>query len=84
MSTSLAQGFTFVNMWGSFGRQWKFDGQNNVDALNGRVYVADTLTIGFKFVIQRQLPTKWGTYGEENGQIHKASALSIVRPEKIT
>ncbi len=24
------------------------------------------------------LMPKWGTYGDENGQIHKASALSIV------
>jgi len=30
-------------MWGSFGKgNGRFDGQNDVDALKGHVYVADT------------------------------------------
>ncbi|HEY7226885.1 MAG TPA: hypothetical protein VH481_02030 [Nitrososphaeraceae archaeon] len=43
VSTSLNKGFTFVNSWGSSGKgNVRFDGQNDVDAFNGHVYVADT------------------------------------------
>src|SRR4026208_96014 len=85
ISTSLDKGFTFVNMWGSFGKgNGRFDGQNDVDALNGRVYVADYANHRIQvFDTKGNYLTKWGTYGEENGQIHKASALSIVPSGKI-
>src|SRR4026208_521435 len=85
ISTSLDKGFTFVNMWGSFGTgNGRFDGQNDVDALNGRVYVADYANHRIQvFDTKGNYLTKWGTYGEENGQIHKASALSIVPSGKI-
>src|SRR6188474_3421295 len=85
ISTSLDKGFTFVNMWGSFGKgNGRFDGQNDVDALNGRVYVADYANHRIQvFDTKGNYLTKWGTYGEENGQIHKVSALSIVPSGKI-
>ena len=85
ISASLDKGFTFVNMWGSFGKgNGRFDGQNDVDALNGRVYVADYANHRIQvFDTKGNYLTKWGTYGEENGQIHKASALSIVPSGKI-
>ncbi|MFN2434336.1 MAG: 6-bladed beta-propeller [Nitrososphaeraceae archaeon] len=78
--TSLDKGFTFVNMWGSFGKgNGRFDGQNDVDPLNGRVYVADYANHRIQvFDTKGNYVTKWGTYGEENGQIHKASALTVV------
>ena len=80
VSTSLDKGFTFVNMWGSFGKgNGRFDGQNDVDPFNGRVYVADYANHRIQvFDTKGNYMTKWGTYGEENGQIHKASALSVV------
>ena len=80
VSTSLDKGFTFVNMWGSFGKgNGRFDGQNDVDPFNGRVYVADYANHRIQvFDTKGNYMTKWGNYGEENGQIHKASALSVV------
>ena len=80
VSTSLDKGFTFVNMWGSFGKgNGRFDGQNDVDPFNGRVYVADYANHRIQvFDTKGNYITKWGTYGEEDGQIHKASALSVV------
>ena len=80
VSTSLDKGFTFVNMWGSFGKgNGRFDGQNDVDPFNGRVYVADYANHRIQvFDTKGNYMTKWGTYGEEDGQIHKASALSVV------
>jgi hypothetical protein len=80
VSTSIDKGFTFVNMWGSFGKgNGRFDGQNDVDPFNGRVYVADYANHRIQvFDTKGNYMTKWGTYGEENGQIHKASALSVV------
>ena len=80
VSTSLDKGFTFVNMWGSFGKgNGRFDGQNDVDPFNGHVYVADYANHRIQvFDTKGNYITKWGTYGEENGQIHKASALSVV------
>ncbi len=79
ISTSLDKGFTFVNMWGSFGKgNGRFDGQNDVDPFNGRVYVADYANHRIQvFDTKGNYITKWGTYGEENGQIHKASALTV-------
>ncbi|HEX6378553.1 MAG TPA: 6-bladed beta-propeller [Nitrososphaeraceae archaeon] len=79
VSTSLDKGFTFVNMWGSFGKgNGRFDGQNDVDPFNGRVYVADYANHRIQvFDTKGNYITKWGTYGEENGQIHKASALTV-------
>ncbi len=42
VSTSLDKGFTFVDTWGSFAKgNGGFDGQNDIDALDGHVYVAD-------------------------------------------
>ncbi|HEX7274082.1 MAG TPA: 6-bladed beta-propeller [Nitrososphaeraceae archaeon] len=80
VSTSLDKGFTFVNMWGSFGKgNGRFDGQNDVDPFKGRVYVADYANHRIQvFDSKGNYITKWGTYGEENGQIHKASALTVV------
>ena len=80
VSTSLDKGFTFVSMWGSFGKgNGRFDGQNDVDPFNGRVYVADYANHRIQvFDTHGNYITKWGTYGEENGQIHKASALTVV------
>ena len=80
VSTSLDKGFTFVSMWGSFGKgNGRFDGQNDVDPFNGRVYVADYANHRIQvFDTKGNYITKWGTYGEENGQIHKASALTVV------
>jgi sugar lactone lactonase YvrE len=80
VSTSLDKGFTFVSMWGSFGKgNGRFDGQNDVDPFNGRVYVADYANHRIQvFDTNGNYITKWGTYGEENGQIHKASALTVV------
>ena len=80
ISASLDKGFTFVNMWGSFGKgNGRFDGQNDVDALKGHVYVADYANHRIQvFDTKGNYLIKWGTYGDENGQIHKASALSIV------
>jgi sugar lactone lactonase YvrE len=80
ISTSLDKGFTFVSMWGSFGKgNGRFDGQNDVDAFKGRVYVADYANHRIQvFDTKGNYLTKWGTYGEENGQIHKASALTVV------
>ena len=85
MSTLLEKGFTFVNMWGSFGKgNGRFDGQNDVDALNGRIYVADYANHRIQvFDTKGNYLTKWGTYGEEKGQIHKASALSVALSGKI-
>ena len=79
ISTSLDKGFSFVNMWGSFGKgNGRFDGQNDVDPFNGRVYVADYANHRIQvFDSKGNYITKWGTYGEENGQIHKASALTV-------
>ncbi|HET6716302.1 MAG TPA: HYR domain-containing protein, partial [Nitrososphaeraceae archaeon] len=79
ISTSLDKGFSFVNMWGSFGKgNGRFDGQNDVDPFNGRVYVADYANHRIQvFDTKGNYITKWGTYGEENGQIHKASALTV-------
>ncbi len=80
VSTSLDKGFTFVSMWGSFGKgNGRFDGQNDVDPFNGKVYVADYANHRIQvFDTNGNYITKWGTYGEENGQIHKASALTVV------
>jgi len=80
VSTSLDKGFTFVNMWGSFGKgNGRFDGQNDVDPFKGSVYVADYANHRVQvFDTKGNYITKWGTYGEENGQIHKASALTVV------
>ncbi|HJR85289.1 MAG TPA: 6-bladed beta-propeller, partial [Nitrososphaeraceae archaeon] len=80
VSTSLDKGFTFVSMWGSFGKgNGRFDGQNDVDPFKGRVYVADYANHRIQvFDTKGNYITKWGTYGEENGQIHKASALTVV------
>ena len=80
VSTSPDKGFTFVNMWGSFGKgNGRFDGQNDVDSFNGRVYVADYANHRIQvFDTKGNYITKWGSYGEENGQIHKASALTVV------
>jgi sugar lactone lactonase YvrE len=80
VSTSLDKGFTFVSMWGSFGKgNGRFDGQNDVDPFNGRVYVADYANHRIQvFDTNGNYITKWGTYGEENGQIHKASALTVI------
>jgi DNA-binding beta-propeller fold protein YncE len=80
ISTSLDKGFAFVNMWGSFGKgNGRFDGQNDVDPFNGKVYVADYANHRIQvFDTKGNYLTKWGTYGEENGQIHKASALTVV------
>src|SRR5687767_13049288 len=80
VSTSLDKGFTFVSMWGSFGKgNGRFDGHNDVDPFNGRVYVADYANHRIQvFDTNGNYITKWGTYGEENGQIHKASALTVV------
>src|SRR5438093_286354 len=85
VSTSLDKGFTFVNMWGSFGKgNGRFDGQNDVDAMNGHVYVADYANHRIQvFDTNGNYITKWGTYGAGNGQIHKASALSVVPSGKI-
>ena len=85
ISTSLDKGFTFVNMWGSFGKgNGRFDGQNDVDALNGRVYVADYANHRIQvFDTKGNYVTKWGTYGAENGQMHKASALTVVPSGKV-
>ncbi len=85
VSTSLDKGFTFVNMWGSFGKgNGRFDGQNDVDAMNGHVYVADYANHRIQvFDTNGNYITKWGTYGEENGQIHKASALTVLPSGKI-
>ena len=79
ISTSLDKGFAFVSMWGSFGKgNGRFDGQNDVDAFNGKVYVADYANHRIQvFDTKGNYITKWGTYGEENGQIHKASALTV-------
>ncbi len=79
ISTSIDKGFTFVNMWGSFGKgNGRFDGQNDVDPFNGHVYVADYANHRIQvFDTKGNYITKWGTYGEENGQIHKASALTV-------
>ena len=39
ISASLDKGFTFVNMWGSFGKgNGRFDGQNDVDAKMGNIW----------------------------------------------
>jgi sugar lactone lactonase YvrE len=80
ISTSLDKGFTFVSMWGSFGKgNGRFDGQNDVDPFKGRIYVADYANHRIQvFDTKGNYLTKWGTYGEENGQIHKASALTVV------
>ena len=85
VSTSLDKGFSFVNMWGSFGKgNGRFDGQNDVDPLNGHVYVADYANHRIQvFDNKGNYITKWGTYGEKNGQIHKASALTVVPSGKI-
>jgi streptogramin lyase len=85
VSTSLDKGFTFVNMWGSFGKgNGRFDGQNDVDAMNGHVYVADYANHRIQvFDTKGNYITKWGTYGEGNGQIHKASALTVLPSGKI-
>ena len=85
VSTSLNKGFTFVNSWGSFGKgNGRFDGQNDVDAFNDRVYVADYANHRIQvFDTNGNYLTKWGSYGEENGQIHKASALTIVPSGKV-
>jgi sugar lactone lactonase YvrE len=85
ISTSLDKGFTFVNMWGSFGKgNGRFDGQNDVDAFKGRVYVADYANHRIQvFDTNGNYITKWGTYGAENGQMHKASALTVVPTGKI-
>ena len=79
ISTSLDKGFTFAGTWGSFGKgNGRFDGQNDVDAFNGRVYVADYANHRIQvFDTKGNYITKWGTYGKENGQIHKASALTV-------
>jgi sugar lactone lactonase YvrE len=80
VSTSLDKGFAFDSMWGAFGKgNGRFDGQNDVDPFNGRVYVADYANHRIQvFDTKGNYMTKWGTYGEENGQIHKASALTVV------
>ena len=85
VSTSLDKGFTFVNMWGSFGKgNGRFDGQNDVDAMNGHVYVADYANHRIQvFDTKGNYITKWGTYGGGNGQIHKASALTVLPSGKI-
>ena len=85
VSTSLDKGFTFVNMWGSFGKgNGRFDGQNDVDAMNGYVYVADYANHRIQvFDTNGNYITKWGTYGAGNGQIHKASALTVLPSGKI-
>ncbi|MGH9972737.1 MAG: 6-bladed beta-propeller [Nitrososphaeraceae archaeon] len=85
ISASLDKGFTFVNMWGSFGKgNGRFDGQNDVDAFNGRVYVADYANHRIQvFDSNGNYITKWGTYGADNGQMHKASALTVVPSGKI-
>ncbi len=85
VSTALDKGFTFVNMWGSFGKgNGRFDGQNDVDAMNGHVYVADYANHRIQvFDTKGNYITKWGTYGEGNGQIHKASALTVLPSGKI-
>ncbi len=71
---SVDKRFTFVNMWGSFGKgNGRFDGQNDVDPFNDRVYVADYANHRIQvFDSKGNYISKWGTYGVENGQMHKA------------
>ena len=71
--------FTYYTKWGSLGEaDGQFDGQNDVDFYNGKVYVADYANHRIQiFDPEGNFITKFGEGGEGDGQFHKASALSI-------
>ena len=55
----------------------QFDGQNDVDFYNGRVYVADYANHRIQIFDPRgNFIAKFDEGGEGDGQFHKASALS--------
>jgi len=72
-------------VWGSFGKgNGRFDGQNDVDPFNDRVYVADYANHRIQvFDAKGNYISKWGTYGVENSQMHKVSAMTVVPSGKI-
>ncbi len=71
--------FTYYTKWGSLGEaDGQFDGQNDVDFYNGKVYVADYANHRIQiFDPEGNFITKFGEGGEGDGQFHKASAMSI-------
>jgi DNA-binding beta-propeller fold protein YncE len=77
----LAQSLTlnYYTKWGSLGEgDGQFDGQNDVDYNNGKVYVADYANHRIQiFDPEGNFITKFGDGGEGDGQFHKASAMSM-------
>ena len=71
--------YSFVTKWGSLGEgEGQFDGQNDVDFYDGRVYVADYANHRIQiFDPHGKFIAKFGEGGEGDGQFHKASALSM-------
>jgi hypothetical protein len=85
VSTSLNKGFTFVNSGGSFGKgNGRFDGHNDVDAFNDRVYVADYGNHRIqKFTNDGKFMLKWGSKGIGDGEFNGPAGLSIDRNDNI-
>ena len=71
--------FTYYTNWGSVGEEdGQFDGQNDVDYFNGKVYVPDYANHRIQiFDPEGNFLSKFGEGGEGDGQFHKASALSM-------
>ena len=76
---SESMAFTYFTNWGSFGEgDGQFDGQNDVDFYNGKVYIPDYANHRIQvFDPNGKFLAKFGEGGEGDGQFHKASALSI-------
>lgn len=71
--------YPYVTKWGSFGEgDGQFDGQNDVDFYDGKVFVADYANHRVQiFDPHGKFIAKFGEGGESDGQFHKASALSM-------
>jgi sugar lactone lactonase YvrE len=71
--------YSYVTKWGSFGEgDGQFDGQNDVDFYDGKVFVADYANHRVQiFDPHGKFIAKFGEGGESDGQFHKASALSM-------
>jgi DNA-binding beta-propeller fold protein YncE len=71
--------YSFVTKWGSLGEgDGQFDGQNDVDLYNGRVYVADYANHRIQiFDPQGEFITKFGETGSANGQLSGPEGVGV-------
>src|SRR5687768_1992412 len=78
---SAQQQYEFATKWGLEGSgPGQFNGQNDVDPFMNFVYVADYDNNRIQvFDSNGTFVSSWGSEGDEDGQINKASALTVDR-----